>query len=324
MSKSLYLLRMLREDRSFFYRVGAFFGFVSLLCYTTLVLHFHEQGQLRFLEVINLVAGFGIACIFVAGAIDLSKRNQRFKAINNEKKDLQTKFASSQELLFRIDNETREEMGAWLHGTLQPKLTSLAKDIRTQKEIDLEVIARRVDEISEKFVRTYSHSLYPPALMVSLEVGLETLLEGRAELKLDERLTNAASVGFAIWSPNLGIPDNSRDLRLHLGGEYAYAAFRIVEEAVANAEKKPNTSAISVCVSIVGNALHISVRDNGDPIPESINLGLGLSVINSFMQNFGGTMSIENVAGGVELVASLPYQHQTVADMLLKRFQGEA
>lgn len=322
MSKSLYLLRMLRGDRTFFYRLGAFISFVSLQIFSTIVLHLHKDGELRYLELVNMVIGIAIACIFIAGAIDLSKRNINFDKIKNEQKDLQSKFVKSQKLLFQIDNQTREEVGAWLHGTLQPKLTSLAKDIRMRKATDAEEIAGRVDEINEQFVRTYSHSLYPPSLMVSLEVGLETLLEGRAKLELDDRLTNAANVGFAIWSPSLGIPEHSQNLRLHLGREYAYAAYRIIEEAVANAEKKPSTTSITVSVRVNEDALCISVRDNGDSVPENVQFGLGLSVINAFVQKFDGSMSIGNVEDGVELNASLPYQHETVADMLLKRFQG--
>jgi len=55
-----------------------------------------------------------------------------------------------------------------------------------------------------------------------------------------------------------------------------------------------------------------------------VNFGLGLSVIDSFVQSFDGTMSIGNIADGVELAASLPYRQETVAEMLLKRFQGGA
>jgi len=322
MSHSLYLLRRLKGDRTYKYRISAFVVFVSMQLFTSLVLHFHENGQLRYLEILNIVVGIVIACVFIIGAIDLSKRNIHFENVKNERIEIESKFENSQDQLFRIDSETREEVGAWLHGTLQPQLTRLAKEIRTQEVTDLDRIALRVDEIGEKFVRTYSHSLYPPALMVSLEVGLETLLEGRATLVLDERLTNAASVGFDIWSPGLGMPESSRELRLHLGGEYAFAVYRIVEEAVANAEKKPSTSAISVSVCIAGDALHISVRDNGELIPENVNFGLGLSVIDSFVQSFDGTMSIGNIADGVELAASLPYRQETVAEMLLKRFQG--
>ncbi|MEY4025938.1 MAG: hypothetical protein RL438_1451 [Actinomycetota bacterium] len=242
-----------------------------------------------------------------------------------DKEDLQGRYISTRELLFRIDNETREEVGAWLHGKLQPQLTRLARDIRTREITDLDLISQQIDEISEEYVRKYSHDLYPPGLAISLEVALETLLDGRAELVLDERLTNAADVGFPIWSreqSGSALPANQRKLRLHLGAEIAYATYRIIEEAVANAEKKSDTTRIGVEVRVDDNTVRISIRDNGSPVGEKVKAGLGLSVIESFMQKFDGTMSISNISDGVELLVSIPYQVQTVSELLNKRFSG--
>jgi signal transduction histidine kinase len=271
-----------------------------------------------------LVTGVIISSVFIYGAIDLSKRNINYESVKNQKAEVDSKFLNTRELLFRIDNETREEVGAWLHGTLQPQLVRLAKDIRTNKVTDCDLVAKRVDEIAEKYVREYSHSLYPPTLIVSLEVGLETLLEDRAELILDERLTNAASVGFPVWSPESELKSANDSLRLLLGRELGYAAYRIVEEAVANAEKKPSTTRIVVDVGVVDRDLRISVRDNGAPISKNPVAGLGMSVINAFTQKFNGTMSTDNVGEGVELVVLLPYQQVTVAGILHQRFKGGA
>jgi signal transduction histidine kinase len=184
------------------------------------------------------------------------------------------------------------------------------------------LIALEIDEVSEKYVRSYSHDLYPPGLAVSLEVALETLLEGRAELVLDERLTNAADVGFSIWSPEIGISENNQPLRLHLGAEIAYAAYRIIEEAVANAERKPSTTRIIVDVRIEGDQVRLSIHDNGEPIAVNVKHGLGLSIIDAFMQKFDGTLTMNNVANGVEILVLLPYQAETFAAMLQKRFGG--
>ena len=179
-----------------------------------------------------------------------------------------------------------------------------------------------MDEIAEKYVREYSHSLYPPALAISIEVALETLLEGRAELVLDERLTNTADIGYAIWSTESETSSNIRVQRLHLAAEISYATYRIIEEAVANAEKKSSTTRIVVDVRVESEQVRISVRDNGDPISDNAKAGLGLSVINAFMQKFHGTMTMNNVADGVEVLVLLPYEAPTLADMLHKRFQG--
>jgi signal transduction histidine kinase len=278
--------------------------------------------KLQFLRLLNAVVGTSIAVTLVYGAIDLAKRNMNYVKSVQEKEVVLTKYISTRELLFRIDNETREEVGAWLHGTLQPQLVRLAKDIRTRKISDCDVVAQRVDEIAEKYVREYSHSLYPPALAISLEVALETLLEGRAELVMDERLTNSADIGYAILTSESETSSNKQTMRLHLAAEISYATYRIIEEAVANAEKKPSTTRIVVDVRVESEQLRISVRDNGDSISENAKAGLGLSVINAFMQKFDGTLTLDNVANGVEILVLLPYQAETIAAMLQKRFGG--
>ena len=225
--------------------------------------------------------------------------------------------------MFRIDNETRQEVGAWLHGSLQPQLIRLAKNIREKKETDLNIVAQQIDDISEKFVRAYSHELFPPALFISLEVALETMLEGRAELILDERLTNASSFGFSIWSPKSGLPATNTPLRLVLDTEQRYAVYRIVEEAVANAEKKSSTSRIVADIRIESEEIRLSVRDNGSPILKNTKPGLGLSVIDAYVKKFDGSFSLENIADGVELIALIPYVSVTAAEKLNLRFHGE-
>ena len=322
MTNTFRLLRILRNDRSYVYRLAAFVAFISLEIFSIVILDDQASEKLQLLRMVNAVVGTSLAITFVVGALDVAKRNLKYANAKKSEATIESKYISTRELLFRIDNETREEVGAWLHGTLQPQLVRLAKDIRTKKISDCDLVAQRVDEIAEKYVREYSHTLYPPALAISLEVALETLLEGRAELVLDERLTNAADIGFAIWSPEIGISENNRTLRLHLGAEIAYAAYRIIEEAVANAEKKPSTTRIIVDVRIEGEQLQISVIDNGDPIPDNSPAGLGLSIIGAFMQKFDGRLLIHNVSGGVEVLVQMPYQVHTVAEMLNQRFGG--
>jgi len=322
MTNTFRLLRILRNDRSYVYRLAAFVALISLEIFSIVILDDQASEKLQLLRMVNAVVGTSLAITFVVGALDVAKRNLKYANAKKSEATIESKYISTRELLFRIDNETREEVGAWLHGTLQPQLVRLAKDIRTKKISDCDLVAQRVDEIAEKYVREYSHTLYPPALAISLEVALETLLEGRAELVLDERLTNAADIGFAIWSPEIGISENNRTLRLHLGAEIAYAAYRIIEEAVANAEKKPSTTRIIVDVRIEGEQLQISVIDNGDPIPDNSPAGLGLSIIGAFMRKFDGRLLIHNVSGGVEVLVQMPYQVHTVAEMLNQRFGG--
>jgi len=323
MSRWSSLLRSLKKDRTYVYRLFALLLFISMSSITVGTLHFYNNEQLRYLEIMNLVSGIIISAVFIYGAIDSAKRNINFENIKKEKSVIKTKFADSQDLLFRIDNETRQEVGAWLHGSLQPQLIRLAKNIREKKETDLNIVAQQIDDISEKFVRAYSHELFPPALFISLEVALETMLEGRAELILDERLTNASSFGFSIWSPKSGSPTTNTPLRLVLDAEQRYAFYRIVEEAIANAEKKSSTSRIVADIRIEGEEIRLSIRDNGSPILKNTKPGLGLSVIDAYVKKFDGSFSLENIADGVELIALLPYSPVTAAEKLSLRFHGE-
>ena len=271
----------------------------------------------------QLVTGIIITATVIYGAFDMSKRNIKYEKAKKEKAEIHSKLMDSQQLLFRIDNETRQEVGAWLHGSLQPQLIRLAKNIREKKETDLNIVAQQIDDISEKFVRAYSHELFPPALFISLEVALETMLEGRAELILDERLTNASSFGFSIWSPESGLPATNTSLRLVLDTEQRYAVYRIVEEAVANAEKKSSTSRIVADIRIESEEIRLSVRDNGSPILKNTKPGLGLSVIDAYVKKFDGSFSLENIADGVEFIALIPYVSVTAAEKLNLRFHGE-
>ena len=324
MTNTFRLLRILRNDRSYVYRLAAFVAFISLEIFSIVILDDQASEKLQLLRMVNAVVGTSLAITFVVGALDVAKRNLKYANAKISEATIESKYISTRELLFRIDNETREEVGAWLHGTLQPQLVRLAKDIRTKKISDCDLVAQRVDEIAEKYVREYSHTLYPPALAISIEVALETLLEGRAELVLDERLTITSDIGYAIWSSESETASIKGVMRLHLAAEISYATYRIIEEAVANAEKKSSTTRIVVDVRVEGEQVRISVRDNGDPISDNAKAGLGLSVINAFMQKFHGTMTMNNVADGVEVLVLLPYEAPTLADMLHKRFQGGA
>ena len=322
MNSFLDVPRILRRERNSWVRLVVIAIFITFEMYSIYILHRETDEQARILVYLHIALALMVFSGGTVDAINTAKRLLKIEEADRQITDISSKYVSTRELLFRIDNETREEVGAWMHGTLQPQLVRLAKDIRTNKLNDGELVAQRVDEIAEKYVREYSHSLYPPTLIVSLEVGLETLLEDRAELILDERLTNAASVGFPVWSPESELKSANDTLRLLLGRELGYAAYRIVEEAVANAEKKPSTTRIVVDVGVVDRDLRISVRDNGAPISKNPVAGLGMSVINAFTQKFNGTLSIDNVGEGVELVVLLPYQQVTVAGMLHQRFKG--
>lgn len=315
------IFSVLKRERLTWIRLAVFL--IYLLYQISLIIFIStEKGDDHFaMQIVSACIGIMVVAFILLGGLMSAKQIVKMDLAESQISRITSQYANARELMFRIDSDTREEVGAWLHGTLQPQLIQLAKKIRTSQLSDPIVIADQIDEIGENYVRKYSHILYPPALMVSLEVGLETLLEDRAELILDKRLTNAAGVGFTPWSKRESDLDQ-HVLRLHLGRERAYAVYRIVEEAVANAEKKPTTTKITVEIRVEGSMIRISVRDNGSQIAGQVQPGLGLSIIDSYIQNLDGSMSINNVEDGVELIAYIQNSGETVADMLTQKFIG--
>ena len=100
----------------------------------------------------------------------------------------------------------------------------------------------------------------------------------------------------------------------------AYAIYRIVEEAVANAEKKTETTKILVSVQYKNNKLCISVRDNGNPVIQGFQTGLGMKVIETFVLKYEGSMVLENQDGWVCLLAEIHYDPVTVYEKVERKF----
>jgi two-component system sensor histidine kinase UhpB len=90
----------------------------------------------------------------------------------------------------------------------------------------------------------------------------------------------------------------------------ALTAYRIVQEALANALKHSGANRVEVVVKRSTGALHIIVRDNGAGLQATrspSSSGLGLRGMSERVGALGGTLTLANDAkGGARLTASLP------------------
>jgi signal transduction histidine kinase len=91
-----------------------------------------------------------------------------------------------------------------------------------------------------------------------------------------------------------------------------YAIYRIVEEAVANAEKKPSTTKINVDISIPEDQIIISVIDDGSPVGKSVELGLGTRLIDTYALLHKGSWHLKNISKGVEFRCVFPVISEVV------------
>jgi signal transduction histidine kinase len=83
--------------------------------------------------------------------------------------------------------------------------------------------------------------------------------------------------------------------------------FRVVQEALRNAEEHAQASEITVRVVRSGATLNVSVEDNGAGYDASKRKGLGTLGMRERVQSLGGKMEVESQEGvGTVVVAEIP------------------
>ncbi|MCX7899249.1 MAG: histidine kinase [Methylocystis sp.] len=107
-------------------------------------------------------------------------------------------------------------------------------------------------------------------------------------------------------------PDIALDLSLEgaegkIGEKIALAAYRVVQEALANAYRHSGATRIGVDVDRDDETLRIKVRDNGAGIAKKGANGLGLRGMSERLGALGGALELQNLPeGGTLLTATLP------------------
>ena len=250
---------------------------------------------------------------FIFFILNILLTNQVVKS--REKSDAESIVVSKHNLqllqqLGQLDMETRRELGAWLHSTVQPKLLSTARKAWSLHNDKSDEIAAEIDALNEDVVRRYSHHLFPIQLAIALVLALADLLHERATFTFDQRMFPVMDAALE----RLPIPDMQTANRKSLLAEnqvffpikQRYAIYRIVEEAVSNAEKKASATEITVDISIPDEHIIITVIDNGEPVSDLPAPGLGMRLIDSFTLLHGGSWNISNIPGGVQFQCKFP------------------
>lgn len=284
-----YLIYLIRSDPGGDLFLGEIIA-IAILIYTSTVICF---GIRNFLRIWRRQKNSETSIEVLTGDLNLMKERMRL-----------------------VDSEIRKQVGVWLHGSVQSKLMKISRDLRFY---NLSEIADEVDDLSENEIRNYAHQLFPPALNISLEAGLVDLIGENVELVLDRALSEESTGEGQVLhggSKEFGspIPD-----RLVLPSGLAYAIYRVIEEALSNANKKPNVSKIKVAVMVVGNNIEIIVEDNGAKLSGPVDAGLGLTLFDIYSSNFGGQFSLENSQNGVVMRMVLMFTPVTVQEAISQR-----
>jgi signal transduction histidine kinase len=207
--------------------------------------------------------------------------------------------ASREETITALEEE-RRRLRRDLHDGLGPRLSGIAftsdaarntlrQDPDAADTLLAAIRAETVTAISE--IRQLVYGMRPPALD---ELGLVPAVRQQAAA-LHTR--DNRSFGVRIEASNLP----------PLPAAVEVAAYRIVVEALTNAARHSAASTATACLSVVGAALVVEVRDGGFGAgPWSP--GVGITSMRERAAELGGTLTVDHSAGGTVVRAGLPLQ----------------
>ncbi|PKK14977.1 MAG: two-component sensor histidine kinase [Thermomonospora sp. CIF 1] len=202
----------------------------------------------------------------------------------------------SRERIVAAREEERRRLRRELHDGLGPTLASLAMSVdvarltiaRTPARVEplLCELRRRLDAAIGD-IRDLVEGLRPPALD---DLGLEGALRALAD--------RCGPVAVQV------------DLRgevADLPAAVEVAAYRIVQEALANVVRHSRAAAAWVCLSRTPDALQVTVSDSGSGLPEPLQVGGGLRSMRERAAEVGGDLTVASRRGGGTTVrARLP------------------
>ena len=190
-------------------------------------------------------------------------------------------------------DDARRQIERDLHDGAQQRLVSLALAVRTAQAALPPASGRLADELASVAdgltsalddLRELARGIHPSILS---EGGLVPALKALARR--------------SIVPVQLDVQNAAR-----LPQQVEVAAYYLISEALTNAAKHSNASVVHVGAQIIGNVLHLRVRDDGDGGADPA-LGSGLMGLKDRVEALGGTITIHSPAGaGTSLDADLP------------------
>lgn len=213
---------------------------------------------------------------------------------------------SSRYRVFQTQETVRRQVSASLHGPIQTRLLVLWHRLgQLDSQLHSPDLRNKLGEFRgeiqglQEFVRVLSAQLYPSIVKVGLVPALKSLAN-RFEGLLDIEMF-------------LGDGSLELDGRLEgVGEDVILIAYRVVEEALANAAKHARASRVRIQVDLADSSLAVSVEDNGVGFDaDRVVKGLGLCMMADYVGAAKGTLTVGSVLGlGTKVEVVLPLENR--------------
>ncbi|MEV7692421.1 ATP-binding protein [Microbacterium sp. NPDC089189] len=212
--------------------------------------------------------------------------------------------AQATEALASLQQEelrVRREIADALHGNvqgrvvmMQAELTDVARHLTGDNRARLDRVRAELDDLRENELRAFSASLYPEGIDRGLVPALRALT-GRIPAAIGARLVVAPAA------------DTAAALELDL--DRRLALVRVAEEAVSNALRHGQATAIDVTVDATADAVVLRVADDGIGVAPDARPS-GLARLAERLGSLDGTLDLRDAVDtptGAVLEARLPH-----------------
>ncbi|MBA2691509.1 MAG: GAF domain-containing sensor histidine kinase, partial [Rubrobacter sp.] len=204
----------------------------------------------------------------------------------------------SREGIVTAREEERRRLRRDLHDGLGPRLAAQTLKVGSAKSLfprDPETANMLLEELERDLdgaladIRRLVYNLRPPALD---QLGLEGAIRESASQYDSEKM------GVAFRGP-----ENVRSLPAAV----EVAAYRISQEALANAARHASAKNCAVRLSMTSDILELEISDDGVGVPDDRRIGVGLSSMRERAEELGGTCGVEAApGGGTRVFAKIP------------------
>ncbi|WP_158270527.1 ATP-binding protein [Limnohabitans sp. Jir72] len=260
----------------------------------------HEALQLDELPLTLLVLSLSLAWFAWRRVRDAQAELMERKAAQVRVSELLAHNRDLTQRLFTAQEDERQLLARDLHDEVGQACTALrieaayiAKAAHAQPE-QVVSAAQRVDDAAHRMHRLARDMLtrLRPAHLDSL--GLERALH---ELCRNWQM----QCGVACTFVAKGLPDAFLDYA-------SISVYRLIQEALTNVARHARATRVQVAVVVQGDALMLSIEDNGCGIPVDAEhaLGLGCVGMHERVASLHGAIVWQDARPGVHVVATLP------------------
>lgn len=258
----------------------------------------------------GLTAAYFVFLTWVAGLVGnrghvIRRQHEEILRIDATVRALSEANLDFQELATRVQKETEEQERNRIAREIHDIVGHTLTNIQMMMEAATDVARSRSEGLED-------------LLLKSRNQAQRGLMETRRAVRNLREVSRVHAAGMRRIAELARIFENATKVtvRLHggntpesFGTEVDDAVYRMIQECLTNALRHGNATEITVSFWVVGDAVRVSIADNGVGAKEVLP-GIGLAGMQERIARLGGALRAENTTFGFRVLAEIPIRRE--------------